>query len=142
MTKKLNDPSQPDFENATQDDLLITEKNSWDQSKEIAKGEKTDWTSLEELNRQKIRNDIRESWVMGWIVPALMIFLCIFFVIFLGSWSWHFVASDYWQWLEDDQIDKIESTIFSGSLGAVVSIYFQGKIKKKSTVSDTTSQSE
>ncbi len=142
MTKKLNNPSQPDFANATQDDLSITEKNSWDKSKEIAQGEKKDWTNQEALAQQEILNDIRESWLMGWIVPALMIFLCILFVIFLGSWSWHFIASECLHWLDADQIDKIESIIFSGSLGAVASIYIQGKIKKNSIVSDTTSQSE
>ncbi len=141
MTKKSvnSKPRKPEYETKAmqETDSLIGSGRGWDTSKEDAEKESKDW-----VKEQEKTNTLREMWVIGWIVPALMIFVCFLFVVFLGSWAWHFVASECWQWLEDAQIDKIESTIFSGSLGAVASIYFQGKIKKKSTVSDTTSQFE
>ncbi len=141
MTKKSvnSKPRKPEYETKAmrETDSLTGSGRVWDISKEDAEKESKDW-----VKEQEQANILREMWLIGWIVPALMIFLCILFVIFLGSWSWHFFGTERLHWLDADQIDKIESTIFSGSLGAVASIYFQGKIKKKSTVSDTTSQSE
>ena len=141
MTKKSvnSKPPKPEYETKAmrETDSLTGSGRGWDTSKENAEKESKDW--VKEQEKANIR---RELWVIGWIVPALMIFVCILFMIFLGSWSWHFFGTEGWHWLEDDQIDKIESIIFSGSLGAVASIYIQGKIKKNFTASDTTSQSE
>ncbi len=127
MTKKLNVPSPPDFENATQDDLSITEKHSWDKSKEIAQGEKKDWTNVDLITHQKNANTRNELKSIGKIVRFLMFLFCGLFVVFLCSWAWHFIMPECWHWLKSDKINKIQSIIFSGSLGAMASIYFRGK---------------
>ncbi len=127
MTKKLNNPSPPNFENATQADVLTREKKFWDRSKKNAKGEKKDWTNEEKIAHQKNKNTVKELKSIGKIVRFLMFLFCGLFVVFLCSWAWHFIMPECWHWLKSDKINKIQSIIFSGSLGAMASIYFRGK---------------
>ncbi len=69
------------------------------------------------------KNQGRMLSVWGWIVPCLMILFTLLFACALFIWSFHFLTP--WGWLTPDQLSKLQSIIFSGSIGAVVSSYLQ-----------------
>lgn len=80
-----------------------------------AKKEQKQWPDLDEI---KQANDKRWLIVYGWVLVALTI---VFAVVFLGAfvvWAWHYLTC--WTWLEEHQLGKIQSILFSGGMGAVV----------------------
>ncbi len=80
-----------------------------------AKEEQKQWPDLDEI---KQANDKRWLIVYGWVLVALTI---VFAVVFLGAfvvWAWHYLTC--WTWLEEHQLSKIQSILFSGGMGAVV----------------------
>ncbi len=131
MTKKSvnSKPPKPEYETKAmqETDSLTGSGRGWDRSEKIAKGEKKDWTNEEKSAQQKSENTVKELKSIGKIVRFLMFLFCGLFVVFLGSWAWHFIMPECWHWLKSDKINKIQSIIFSGSLGAMASIYFRGK---------------
>lgn len=88
-----------------------------------AKQEEKFWSKEDALRGLQIDNDIIWTRVFGWIVAFLMIFFTSLFVVSLGSWFIHYTTS--WCWLSPDQLSKIQSIVFSGLIGAVVSSYAQ-----------------
>lgn len=83
-----------------------------------AKAEVAKWGDDDALRGQRAENDLRWLKVYGYLVPALM---CIFTVIYLSalvSWVLHYVTP--WAWLNEGQLGKIQSMIFSGSVGAFI----------------------
>jgi len=48
----------------------------------------------------------------------------------LISWATHYLSPDKFHWLSDDQLSKIQSVLFSGGMGAVVSGIIQKQLKK------------
>lgn len=85
---------------------------------EPAKKEERRWDDLEQTKRQ---NDKRWLEHYGWIVVCLTWFFAIIFAIAVLCWTWHYLAPANWQWLDEAQLNKIQSILFSGGLGAVVS---------------------
>jgi hypothetical protein len=49
------------------------------------------------------------------------VFFTLLFMTTLGTWTWHYIVASDYGWLTEDQLSKIQSIIFSGSLGAIVS---------------------
>ncbi len=126
MSKKLKASKAPKSEDEIVKEVeLLTE--SMTPSNRSAQNEDDNWTNVDLITQQKNDNTLNELKLMGWIVWILMVLLCCLFVGFLGTWAWHFLIPAYWHWLCPDQIEKIESIIFSGTLGAMASIYFRGK---------------
>ncbi len=126
MSKKLKASKAPKSEDEIVKEVeLLTE--SMTPSNRSAQNEDDNWTNVDLITQQKNDNTLNELKLMGWIVWILMLLLCCLFVGFLGTWAWHFLIPTYWHWLSPDQIEKIESIIFSGTLGAMASIYFRGK---------------
>lgn len=82
------------------------------------------------LRGQKAKNDLTWLWVYGWVVVAMMIVFALLFLSSIVSWAWHYVMPVSWSWLTDDQLSKIQSVIFSGSLGGIVSIIAQKQLSK------------
>ena len=58
------------------------------------------------------------------VIVALWLFSLAFAFTFC-IWLWHFLASSSYGWLNGDQLSKIQTLIFSGTLGAVASSVIQ-----------------
>lgn len=89
----------------------------------LADAEDEKWGDDEALQGIRRRN---ESWalgVWGFIVPTLMVLFTLLFVASIFAWAWHYLTP--WKWLQAEQLSKIQSVIFSGALGAIVSNYFK-----------------
>ncbi len=97
---------------------------------EQAKLEQENWNNEDKLKGQEETNKLWQLKVLGWIIPAMMISFATIFLVALISWSLHYVLPECWQWLTDEQLSKIQSVIFSGALGAIVSSYAQKHILK------------
>lgn len=93
---------------------------------EAAEQENESWLNYDELvGNQKKANEFWEIRIFGW---AVRLFMAVFALLFLSSviiWSLHLLTPVCW--LEPDQLSKIQSIIFSGSLGAIVSQYFRSR---------------
>ena len=48
----------------------------------------------------------------------------------LVSWALHYLLNDSLHWLTPEQLSKIQSILFSGSVGGVVSLVLQKQLKK------------
>lgn len=96
---------------------VFPNKVTWaDQSS--AKDEERNWSSLDEVRQTNDRN-----WLVfyGWIVIAIAV---IFLLVFLGSlviWALHYMLPTCYLWLSGEQLSKIQSVLFSGGMGAVIS---------------------
>lgn len=93
-----------------------------------AKTEEKLWSSEEKLKGVKDRNDIWWHTCYGIVVVVVMIVLVLIFLASLVVWVIHHITP--YQFLTPDQLSKIQSVIFSGSLGAIVSSYMQKQLNK------------
>lgn len=90
-----------------------------------AREEEQSWPDEGKLKGAKQENKIAFIKTIGFITPIVMwIFTSVFLVSFV-SWSLHFLLPDYCHWLTEDQLSKIQSIIFSGAMGAIVSSYLK-----------------
>ena len=90
-----------------------------------ARKEDSKWPELDEI---KQGNDKRWLIVYGWILVAVTV---VFATIFLGAfivWSIHYLTC--WGWLVEGQLNKIQSILFSGGMGAVVTTIIRSQISK------------
>lgn len=92
-----------------------------------AKNEDKRWDHLEDTKR---RNDQRWLAVYGWILLAITIVFALTFLGALLAWAWHYMAPSCWHWLEDYQLGKIQSVLFSGGMGAVISGIIRAQMGK------------
>ncbi|MCG8465500.1 MAG: hypothetical protein MI750_11690 [Xanthomonadales bacterium] len=81
------------------------------------------------LKEQRTENEKRWLWVLGWILPCFLVVFSLAFIIAFVSWVCHHLLPESQHWLEPKQVSNIQSLIFSGSLGAIVS----GTLRKKLT---------
>jgi hypothetical protein len=105
----------------------IEESPDW-ASDNKAKEEEENWSDEKKLTEQKNKNRIGFLKSVGWMAPAAMIMLSLVFMAFFVSWSWHFLATAPYQWLTPEQLSKIQSIIFSGAMGAIISLYLNKQI--------------
>ncbi|RRT96760.1 hypothetical protein [Stenotrophomonas sp. 278] len=92
-----------------------------------AKAEDKNWDSLDHVRKE---NDTQWLRLYG---KLLLVVTLVFTLVFLGSllvWAWHYLAPRCWQWLEPGQLGKIQSVLFSGGMGAVVSNIIRTQISK------------
>lgn len=94
----------------------------------LAKKEEKNWPDEDALQGVKRKNDILWMRIYGWICAFMMLFFTLVFVVSLGAWIIHHVTS--FCWLTPEQLSKIQSVIFSGSIGAIVSSYMQKQLSK------------
>lgn len=83
-----------------------------------AKEEERNWSSLAEIRESNDRN-----WLKFYGVIVICI-AAVFTLIFLGSlviWALHYMLPRCYLWLDPDQLSKIQSVLFSGGMGAVIS---------------------
>lgn len=62
----------------------------------------------------------------GRLAVVLMWVFAVAYVASMGVWLFHFLTP--YGWLSDEQLSKIQTVIFSGSLGAVVTVFVQKHI--------------
>lgn len=94
----------------------------------LAKGEERNWTDEKALQGQKNKNNLWALKAIGLVTVLLIWFFVLVFVLSLSSWLAHYILPDCWHWLNAEQLSKIQSVIFSGAIGAVVSSYVQKHI--------------
>lgn len=80
----------------------------------------------DELFGQQSKNKLALLRTYGKISVALMIVFTFVFVVLLISsvfiWAWHYLVPEEWRWLCDEDLNTIQSIMFSGSLGLIYSI--------------------
>ena len=90
------------------------------------------WPDEAGLRGRRMKNEDTLLQVFGWLTPTLVCIFALLFVVALGAWAFHYVTP--WSFLNPDQLSKIQSVIFSGTLGAIVSSlagpYFKNKRDK------------
>lgn len=92
-----------------------------------AKLEQKNWQTLDEIRE---KNDGRWLSVYGLIVIFLTLIFSILFISSLVVWSWHYLAPSSWTWLSSEQLSKVQSVLFSGGMGAIVSTIVQKQLSK------------
>jgi hypothetical protein len=95
-----------------------------------AKREEREWEHETALRGQETKNQV---WFLRAYGIALVVFLIVFAVLFLGSlasWSLHYLLPEDCHWLTPEQLSKIQSVLFSGSIGGVISILAQKHLSK------------
>lgn len=92
-----------------------------------ARKEESQWDHLEGTRR---RNDQRWLAVYGWILVIGTILFTTVFVAAVLIWAWHQLAAEWLGWLSKEQLGDIKSTLFSGSMGAIVFGIIRAQINK------------
>lgn len=92
----------------------------------VATNEDLEWPDQAALEGTRAISVLRFIQHSGWIGVGLMWFFAFVFVASMSIWLWHFLTP--WEWLADEQLSKIQTVIFSGSLGAVVTTFAQKHI--------------
>lgn len=82
------------------------------------------------LKGQRHKNDMVWLRAYGLVVVILMCFFSFLFVVSVFAWAWHYLMPTSYFWLTEDQLSKIQSVIFSGSLGGVVATVAQRQLAK------------
>ncbi|MDR2213075.1 MAG: hypothetical protein LBE21_05550 [Pseudomonadales bacterium] len=90
-----------------------------------AEEEDKSWGDLDAVRRT---NDKRWLMVYGWVLVVLTITFTATFLCTLVVWAWHYLTP--WPWLTDAQLDKIQSVLFSGGMGAVISGIVRAQMEK------------
>jgi len=93
-----------------------------------AKQEDRNWENEEELRGVKHRNDVRWHKSYGWIVVILMWSFVALFLVTLVVLSIHYLMP--WSFLTEAQLSRIQSIVFSGTIGSVVTGVLQRHINK------------
>lgn len=101
------------------------ERKPW-LSDRAAKAEKSKWPNQEALKGTKDENTLRLLRNSGRIAVCFMWFFALVFVSSMTVWLVHFLTP--WGWLAPDQLSKIQTVVFSGSIGALVSAFAQKHI--------------
>jgi len=97
----------------------------WNQDAD-AIAERSKWPDPEALKGTKDENTLQLLRHSGKIAVFLMWFFALVFVASMGTWLFHFLTP--WGWLTELQLSKIQTVVFSGSLGALVSAFAQKHI--------------
>lgn len=95
-----------------------------------AKAEEDNWDKEDKLRGQKEKNDLLWLTAYGWVVTVSLVFFAVLFVGSLGSWAAHYLLPVQFHWLAGEQLSKIQSILFSGSIGGVVSLIAQKELSK------------
>lgn len=123
--------SENDWDTIPGDPNELAEPPKWAAVSEARK-EEQGWDSLD---KKRLENDLNWLEQYGRMV---IIFSWAFAVIFLASfciWAWHYIGpSEAWgirlHWVDQDKLSKIQSLLFSGGMGAVVSGTIRAQLGK------------
>lgn len=108
--------------------------------KEFAQKEEENWSDLDKIKKS---NDARWLKMYGWIVVVITIVFTAIFLFGLIIWSLHYMLpecriwlkpeQECYTWLNSEQLSKIQSVLFSGGMGAVISSVIKRQIDKLNT---------
>lgn len=107
-------------------EIKVEELPPWAQLDE-AKNEEKGWSDLDKVRKA---NDVRWLKCFGWIVVIMTVVFSTLFLVALLIWSYHYMAPDDWKWLSHEDLSKIQSVLFSGGMGAIVSGIIRGQLSK------------
>lgn len=93
----------------------------------MATDEDIRWSELDEVKRG---NDRRWLRVYGWVVVAITVTFTFIFLSSLLVWAAHYLLPEKCLWLTDAQIAKVQSVLFSGGMGAVISSVIKRQFDK------------
>lgn len=88
------------------------------------------WPELDEVKRG---NDRRWLVVYGWVVLVITITFTAIFLLSLIIWALHYMLPECWTWLSSHQLGKMQSVLFSGGMGAVISSVIKRQLDKLRT---------
>jgi len=95
-----------------------------------AKKEDRFWENAKKLQDAKTWADVLWARAYGFVAVLLLLFISLLFLVSFLAWVAHYVFPEMWHWLSDEQLSKIQSVIFSGSLGGIVSLVVQKQLSK------------
>lgn len=95
-----------------------------------AKAEERNWDKEGKLRGQEENNHLLWLKAYGRLVALFLIFFALLFLGSLGSWAAHYLLPEKFHWLTLDQLSKIQSVLFSGSIGGVVTLMAQKQMSK------------
>lgn len=95
-----------------------------------AEAEEKHWGNEEKLLDAKTWADILWARAYGAVMIAILVVFAILFLGSLVSWSLHYILPNKYLWLSVEQLSKIQSVVFSGSLGGMVSLIAQKQLMK------------
>lgn len=90
-----------------------------------AKKEAKNWNDLDQV---RYKNDRRWLTTYGFILVSMTVIFAAIFGVSLIVWTVHYVTP--WCWLSTAQLDKIQSVLFSGGMGAVISGVIRSQMEK------------
>jgi prophage regulatory protein len=90
--------------------------------------EEINWKNEGKLRGQREKNDLLWLKVYGGLLVFLTVVFTMLFVASLGIWAGHHLMPVYYAWLNESQLSKIQSIIFSGSIGGVVATILQKQL--------------
>lgn len=83
-----------------------------------ARKEEKNWPDLSEIHQSNDRNWLK---FYGFIVIGIAATFTFIFLSSLVIWALHYMLPKHCLWLDMDQLSKIQSVLFSGGMGAVIS---------------------
>jgi len=100
---------------------------SWVNLNARSRQEDKKWDSLDDI---RLSNDSRWLRVYGWLLLLLTVMFALAFLTAFLVWGLHYIGKPEWLWLKDHQLDKIQSVLFSGGMGAIVSGIIRSQLAK------------
>ena len=88
------------------------------------------WDNWEELNEIKRHNDKRWLKHYGVIILLITWTFSLLFLAALVIWALHHLLGEYCHWLDEQRLNKIQSTLFSGGMGAIVAGILKNQLGK------------
>lgn len=83
------------------------------------------WPDERRLRGQEASNKLWALRAIGLVVFVMILVFALLFLAAVFSWTAHHVLPESQHWLDEYQLSRIQSIIFSGALGAIVSGYIQ-----------------
>ena len=111
-------PSPPDF----------AESMPWAAKDSLAKEESERFGELDDLQKQHVANNITWLKTYGIVVMVMTVVFTVIFGVSLIVWSLHYILPESCLWLSADQLSKIQSVLFSGGMGAIVSSIIKNQL--------------
>jgi hypothetical protein len=95
-----------------------------------ASKEVNNWGDDAALKGQLNKNDLLHLKIYGFVVAGGMVIFSVLYIVSLCIWVFHYIMPERFGFLVPEQLQKIQSILFSGSLGAVVSSVMTKRMSK------------
>lgn len=98
--------------------------------KESAVKEERNWSSLDDIHENNDKNWLK---FYGFIVIGIAAIFTLIFLSGLVIWALHYMLPKCYLWLDPEQLSKIQSVLFSGGMGAVISSLIKRQMDRLDT---------